>query len=63
MNLPAILPKLRSAFYAKNKHNKMGKYKLSIAKSAEKELSGIPQNMAAKIMDKLEGLSTNPYPF
>jgi len=40
----------------------MGKYKLQIKKSAEKELRKIPKKELIKIINKIQHLSEDPYP-
>lgn len=40
----------------------MGKYKIQVKKSAEKELGKIPKKELIKILNKIESLSNNPYP-
>jgi len=40
----------------------MAKYKIRIKKSAEKELSKIPEKELLKILDKIKSLSNDPYP-
>ncbi|MCD6150270.1 MAG: type II toxin-antitoxin system RelE/ParE family toxin [Deltaproteobacteria bacterium] len=40
----------------------MAKYKIRIKKSAEKELSKIPEKELLKILDKIKSLSDEPHP-
>ena len=40
----------------------MAKYKIRIKKSAEKELSKIPEKELLKILDKIKSLSNDPHP-
>ena len=40
----------------------MAKYKIRIKKSAEKELSKIPEKELLKILDKIKSLSDDPHP-
>ena len=40
----------------------MGKYKLQIKKSAEKELRKIPKKELIKIINKIQNLSEDPHP-
>jgi mRNA interferase RelE/StbE len=40
----------------------MGKYKLQIKKSAEKELRKIPKRELIKIINKIQNLSEDPHP-
>ena len=40
----------------------MGKYKIEVKKSAEKELGKIPKKELLKILEKIESLSDDPYP-
>ena len=40
----------------------MAKYKIEIAKSAEKTLVKLPQSVLKKIISALESLTVNPYP-
>ena len=40
----------------------MAKYKIRVKKSAEKELSKIPEKELLKILDKIKSLSDDPHP-
>ena len=40
----------------------MGKYKLKVKKSAEKELRKIPKRDLLKIINKIQSLSDDPHP-
>lgn len=40
----------------------MGKYKLKVKKSAEKELVKIPKRELIKIINKIQSLSDDPHP-
>ena len=40
----------------------MGKYKIEVKKSAEKELGKIPKKELLKILEKIESLSDDPHP-
>jgi mRNA interferase RelE/StbE len=40
----------------------MGKYKLKVKKSAEKELGEIPKRDLLKIINKIQSLSDDPHP-
>ena len=40
----------------------MSKYQVTFARSARRELEGLPINIAARILDKIQTLSDNPRP-
>jgi mRNA interferase RelE/StbE len=40
----------------------MSKYQVTFARSARRELEGLPTNIAARILEKIEALTENPRP-